>query len=106
MSASEREAFIACGIWMLNNELSAREHGSILAQASLRYPDSPCKSVREIVVEWLKANGYDGLYSPEYGCCCIEVLIERDGRKCICTASTFSTCRPGVLKDGKIVERE
>jgi hypothetical protein len=99
MSASERKAFIACGIWMLNNELSAREHGSILAQASLRYPDSPCKNVRKIVVEWLKANGYDGLY---HSIICKKGCTPKD-TTFLCRCS--NGCRPGVLVDGKIRER-
>jgi hypothetical protein len=103
MSASEREAFIACGIWMLNNELSAREHGSILAQASLRYPDSPCKSVRDIVVEWLEENGYEGLCNPLIQCECF--LDDRPGCELMACCEIVADCRPGVLVGGKIVGR-
>lgn len=26
--------------------------------------------VKEILIDWLKANGYDGLYNPDGGCWC------------------------------------
>jgi hypothetical protein len=104
MTSSERLAHFAR--WYEDKYLQEALTAAAMMKLHEEKPDSPCSTVRDIVVEWLEENGYDGLYSPEYGCCCIEVLIERDGRKCICTASTFSTCRPGVLKDGKIVERE
>jgi hypothetical protein len=63
---------------------------------------SECKNVREIVVEWLEENGYDGLWCPgttEYTACegCTLPL---------CGLCLNGNCRPGVLKDGKIVGRE
>jgi hypothetical protein len=102
MSKKQREAFEAGIAWADSNP----ENYEGKTESLRRYPDSPAKCVREIVVEWLKANGCDGLFNREYKCCCTEVLIEHDGRKCISIASTFADCRPGVLVDGKIVERE
>lgn len=54
------------------------------------------KTVREIVTEYLEANGFDGLYDPEYDCSC---GIDR-----ICGGDTgCMTCIPGhaiTLPDG------
>jgi hypothetical protein len=67
-------------------------------------PDSPCANVREIVVEYLKDNGYDGLCNPLIQCECF--LDNRPGCELMACCEIIGDCRPGVLKDGKIVERE
>ena len=99
MSREKREAFEA-GCWWFDGVGSERKPNSsdIIAEANERYPDSPLGNVREIVVAYLKDNGYDGLYCPDSTCSCNPASIK------IC--AVMPTCRPGVLVDGKIVERE
>jgi hypothetical protein len=61
-------------------------------------PDSPCENVREIVVEYLQDNGYEGL--TDGGDCSCLIAEIATGNWC-CDAS----CRPGVIVAGKIVGR-
>jgi hypothetical protein len=60
---------------------------------------SPAKCVREIVVEWLKENGYEGLYSSD-----AQILLEQIEQ--LNLVLILEEWHPGVLKDGKIVRRE
>ena len=42
-------------------------------------------TVREIVAEYLRANGYDGLWSPNHWCACLLgdlMPCEDDGNEC------------------------
>lgn len=66
---------------------------------------SRSKTVRDIVMDYLKREGFEGLYCLSVGgtiicdCSIVQDFTNcNDG--CVC-----DTCRPGVLKDGKIVER-
>jgi hypothetical protein len=49
-------------------------------------------TVKEIVEQWLKDNGYDGLYSPmgECGCCIGEDFIP-------CQSEGVENCEPGYI---------
>ena len=59
------------------------------------------RNVREIVVAYLKDNQYDGLIQhPGYCTCKIDDLGKW------CGDGIVLVCRPGVLVDGKIVEKE
>jgi len=51
-------------------------------EALRRYPDSPAKCVREIVVEWLKDNGYDGCICDT---CISDVLHDRGDLRLTCS---------------------
>jgi len=120
MSKAEREAFVAGAefapqvFWAFEKHIPAME-----AEAGRRFPNKPCKNVREIVVEWLKENGYDGLYEPGCECgCFIDDLAPCDGLcencipgyrvKCVdeYTGKEVDGVGPGVLREGKIVEKE
>ena len=47
-------------------------------------------NVREIVIEYLRSNGFDGLYSPDMDCGCeISDLMPCDRENCHCN------CIPG-----------
>ena len=103
MSRAQREAGIAMAIWA--DELRSLTIAEIEAEALRRYPDSPePQTVRDILIQWLKENGYDGLYSKGWGCTCsIENLgCLHEHRAC----QYMLECVPGVLVDGKIVERD
>lgn len=51
-------------------------------------------TVKKIVVDWLKANGYDGLYNEEGPCGCIlDDLI-------CCADSGIEQCEAGHRIDG------
>jgi hypothetical protein len=102
MSASERRAFI--GGWELC--LQRRKGGiystTLMEELDNRYPDKPCGNVREMVVEWLKENGYGGLYcEPGRFLECQCTLEKGIHNECM---NAF--CLPGVLRDGKIVPKE
>jgi hypothetical protein len=99
MSASERKAFIEGMKLLYDGSLWESFKKSMEAEALRRYPDSPCKSVRDIVVEWLRDNGYEGLWAAS-GCYC-DLNCIGGGKHC----QYVLECRPGVLVGGKIGER-
>jgi hypothetical protein len=99
MSASERKAFTRGAVWWGSFCRMKAGPEIVEREADSRYPDSPCKNVRKIVVEWLKANGYDGLY---HSIICKKGCTPKD-TTFLCRCS--NGCRPGVLVDGKIRER-
>ena len=116
MSKAEREAFVAGATW---HNIPTTTVLEAPAEAGRRFPNKPCKNVREIVVEWLKENGYDGLYEPGCECgCFIDDLAPCDGLcencipgyrvKCVdeYTGKEVDGVGPGVLREGKIVEKE
>ena len=100
MSREKREAFEA-GCWWFDGVGSERKPNSsdIIAEANERYPDSPLGNVRECMVQLLKDSGYDGLCNCSF-CWCVP------GDSYFCSTCVNGSCRPGVLVDGKIVERE
>jgi hypothetical protein len=118
MSRAQREAGIAMAIWA--DELRSLTIAEIEAEALRRYPDSPePQTVRDILIQWLKENGYDGLYADECGCfvddlapCFGEWSLDcKPGYKCKCEDpnggdTLIDGIGPGVLVDGKIVERD
>ena len=79
-------------------------HDADIKVALDRYPDSPMPSnVREIVADYLKREGFDGLFDPEGTCFCFVIS---DGTEREAPCDLCGTCRPGVLVDGKIKESE
>jgi hypothetical protein len=98
MSASERKAFTRGAVWWGSFCRMKAGPEIVEREADSRYPDSPCKNVRKIVVEWLKDNGYEGL--TDGGDCSCLIAEIATGNWC-CDAS----CRPGVIVAGKIVGR-
>ena len=96
MSKAKREAFVEGALYADPGLTSIPEGAE--AEALRRYPDSPLGNVRECMVQLLKDSGYDGLYCPDSTCSCNPASIK------IC--AVMPTCRPGVLVDGKIKERE
>ena len=56
-------------------------------QAELKAMCKAATTVRDITEQWLRANGYDGLYSPGYCCCSVEDLMPCGEYK--------PDCRPG-----------
>jgi len=103
MSKAQREAFVAGSVYELAfSEGCIPLTERIEAEALHRYPDSPAKCVRDIVVEWLKDNGYDGLCNKR--CWCTD-KIRGLGIAPLMEDCIHMSCRPGVLVDGKIVER-
>jgi len=53
-----------------------------------------CMTTKEIVIDYLKANGFDGLYSDDCGCS-ISDLMPCDGY------GSVGMCKPGVKKNCK-----
>lgn len=110
MSKAQREVFESGNLYRANLEHVNPDEEATKDEALRRHPDSPAKCVREIVVEWLKENGYEGLrFVPELSnpCQCVLPNIFHCGDSMglwICVM--HGACRPGVLKDGKIVRRE
>jgi hypothetical protein len=100
MSRAKQEAFLKGISWaILQGDLEDMTIQQFGDAAKECYPDSPCTNVREIVAAVVKAD-YHGLYNPVQHC---ECLI---GTNDACTDCVKGDCRPGILKDGKIVERE
>ena len=101
---SEREAF-ALGAnylwWMLSKSFyfcGTDKREEIQAEALRRYPDIPLPTVRDVMLDYLKREGYDGLCNERCQCWCdIEAIT-------LCKCIELE-CRPGVLVGGKIVER-
>jgi hypothetical protein len=60
----------------------------------------PCANVRNLLTESLRDNGYDGLYYPKGTCQCKDA-----GTLGACDIFRLG-CRPGILRDGKIVPKE
>ena len=116
MSKREREAFLQGVEWWVfdaykeGNRLTFGPEGPTrddlqdLSEpvALRRYPDSPCKNVREIVVEYLKANGYKGLWNDDCWCHLSGLFDCPDEYGC----EVLKACIPGILLDGKIVPKE
>jgi hypothetical protein len=56
-------------------------------------------TVKEIVIDYLKSNGYDGLYSNDCGCVIDDL--------CPCSGyGSMDMCEPGIKKDCKKCEDE
>jgi hypothetical protein len=90
-----QKAFIDGILWTGNNVGDGD-----YAEARRLYPDSHPTNVREIVVAYLKDNGYDGLWAAS-GCYC-DLNCIGGGKHC----QYVLECRPGVIVAGKIVGRE
>jgi len=56
-------------------------------------------NVKEIVKDWLKTHGYDGLYTDDCGCL-IDDLMPCSGYGCI------ETCEAGIAKNDGIYPKE
>jgi len=53
-------------------------------------------TVKEIVKNWLKEHGYDGLYSDEYQCCCdLDDLMDCDFFHWDCRVGYKASCNDG-----------
>lgn len=54
------------------------------------------KTIKEIAVEWLKANGYDGLYQDCGDCACLvdDLMPCMDELTSNCTAGYKTKCNP------------
>ena len=116
MSKAEREAFVAGATWhniptttVLEAPAEALRRfpdkvEDIRIESLSRFPDKPCKNVREIVVEWLKENGYEGLCNPLIQCECF--LDDRPGCELMACCEIIAECLPGVLRHSKIVPKE
>lgn len=50
-------------------------------------------SIRDIVREYLKTNGYDGLYNPETCACEVDALMP-------CDEPSMGECSPGYKVSG------
>jgi hypothetical protein len=111
MSRAQRDIWNTAITWFLYTSEDRADKGlspafdSTLAEAEAlrRYPDSPCKNVREIVVEWLLDNGCEGFENRDKTCSCS--LAEGDDMMCFKVLDCSPWNIPGVLVDGKIVER-
>ena len=104
MSKREREAFedgAALGRSLYDWE-DEGYHDEVKRESHNRYPDSPCKNVRDIVVEYLKANGYKGLWNDDCWCHLSGLFDCPDEYGC----EVLKACIPGILLDGKIVPKE
>jgi len=98
MSASERRAFEEGAFYDAGESMEEDALEKVRAEALRRYPDKPCKNVREIVVEYLKENGYKGLYDECWYWTIDDIMKPYfDG---------YFGMRPGVLREGKIVAKE
>ena len=94
---SEREAFQACHRFCAANKDASL--ADAYNESISRYPDIPLPIVRDIVLDYLKREGFDGLYNGRCQCWCdIEAITS-----CSCIELE---CRPGVLVAGKIVPKE
>ena len=97
MSASERRAFEEGAFYDAGESMEEDALEKVRAESLRRYSDKPCKNVREMVVEHLKDNGYDGIYSEGWGCFCQTMQT---------MCKEILDCLPGVLREGKIVPKE
>lgn len=116
MSKAQREAFEAGAKWREEREDFRIEEIAILTglasiEALRRYPDPPLPSnVREIVKDFCEREGFDGLYrlsnnQKDIICHCI-IGKPYNGERGEFACGFLVNCRPGVLVDGKIVERK
>jgi len=105
MSEAERRAFEEGAFYDAGESMEEDALEKVRAEALRRYPDKPCRNVREIVVEKLKEMGCDGLCSPGsgWGCVCTLARLSREENHC---CDYILNCLPGVLRDGKIVKKE
>jgi hypothetical protein len=102
MSASERKAFVEGAEWACGD----RAHPQADREANDLYPDSPCKNVKQIAEKYCDDEGYHGLFNEREGCECSIGKSLSGEPPWVCCECVNGDCRPGVLKDGKIVERE
>lgn len=69
--------------------------------------DKMNKDVTQMVTEWLKQNGYDGLYNDDGQCACDISDINPCGEICTeCTAGMKEPCECGDGHNYHIVEVE
>lgn len=87
--------------WLCPDNIAMCIEGYCMAKNVVvrRYPDKSLGNVQEIVIAYLKDNRYDGLFENEHSCSC-----SFSKRTCPC-GDLNGDCRPGVLVDGKIVEK-
>jgi len=104
MSASERRAFEEGAFYDAGESMEEDALEKVRAESLRRYPDKPCGNVREMVIERLKEEGYDGLCNPLIQCECF--LDDRPGCELMACCEIIAECLPGVLREGKIVEKE
>ena len=57
-------------------------------------------TVKEILIEWLKANGYTGIHSDECGCSIDDMA------PCCCSGDNCLDCEPGYWREGWIEDED
>ena len=54
---------------------------------------------KEIIIDWLKSHGFDGLYLPDGDCgCIVDDLVPCDSDPCFCEAGRKSLQDDGDWK--------
>jgi len=103
MSKAEREAFVAGATW---HNIPTTTVLEAPAEALRRYPDKPCKNVREIVDRHCVDEGYHGLFNKGRNCWCILGPSIKGTQPWACCECVCGDCKLGVLRKGEIVAKE
>ena len=80
----------------ISNEYYKSANQAMFLEVEIERAERKPTPVKEMVAEWLKQNGYDGLYNEDGDCAClIDDLVPCDGPCDNCLSGYKHKCPPG-----------